>query len=44
MESYRDWFLDEENYGTNEELRLGKPKTMESIFGADGSFRKIEVD
>lgn len=44
MESYRSWFLEEEKYGTNEQKRPGKPKTTENIFGADGSFRKLEVD
>uniref|UniRef100_A0A1L8DZG8 Putative phosphatidylinositol transfer protein sec14 n=1 Tax=Nyssomyia neivai TaxID=330878 RepID=A0A1L8DZG8_9DIPT len=41
---YRDYFLEEANYGTDEKKRPGRPKTEESIFGIDGSFRKLNVD
>lgn len=42
---YRDYFLeDESKYGTEEKKRIGKPKNAESLFGIDGSFRKLEVD
>jgi hypothetical protein len=44
VESYRDWFLQDAKYGTNEKKRPGKPKTSESVYGLDGSFRKLEVD
>lgn len=43
--SYRDYFLEEEkNYGTDEKKRVGRPKNAESLFGTDGSFRKLDVD
>ncbi|XP_055908953.1 alpha-tocopherol transfer protein-like [Eupeodes corollae] len=42
--SYREYFNDEVNYGTNEKLRPGKPMTSETVFGLAGSFRKLDVD
>uniref|UniRef100_A0A1B0CUX6 CRAL-TRIO domain-containing protein n=2 Tax=Lutzomyia longipalpis TaxID=7200 RepID=A0A1B0CUX6_LUTLO len=41
---YRDYFLEEAKYGTDEKKRPGRPKTEETIFGIDGSFRKLNVD
>ncbi|XP_053661311.1 retinol-binding protein pinta-like [Anopheles marshallii] len=42
--SYREYFLEEDQYGTDERKRVGKAKTAESLFGMEGSFRKLEVD
>ncbi|XP_065367111.1 alpha-tocopherol transfer protein-like [Calliphora vicina] len=42
--SYRDYFLEEANYGTDEHLRPGKPIDFDNIFGMEGSFRKLNVD
>lgn len=39
----RDFFLEEENYKTDEKYRVGKSKTQ-SIFGTSGSFRTLDID
>lgn len=44
VESYRDWFLEDAKYRTTEKKRPGKPKTSESVYGLDGSFRQLSVD
>jgi hypothetical protein len=44
VESYRDWFAEDVKYRTDESKRPGKPKTSESVFGLDGSFRQLSVD
>lgn len=44
IESYRDFFKEEDQYGTDEKKRPGRPKNAESLFGIEGSFRKLEVD
>lgn len=42
--SYRDYFIEDAKYGTDEELRPGKPIDFENLFGMKGSFRKLNVD
>lgn len=44
VESYRDWFREDEQYYSIESKRPGKPKTPDAIFGVEGSFRKLDVD
>ncbi|KAL7732779.1 hypothetical protein ACLKA6_005919 [Drosophila palustris] len=44
FDDYRDHFKDNANYGTNEKLRPGKPIDFDSIYGTEGSFRKLNVD
>ncbi|XP_067626989.1 clavesin-1 [Eurosta solidaginis] len=44
LKSYRNYFDDEKNYGTIEELRHGDGRPYETEFGADGSFRKLFID
>ncbi|GAB0090857.1 alpha-tocopherol transfer protein-like [Sergentomyia squamirostris] len=41
---HRDYLMEESKYGTDEKKRPGRPKTEETLFGIDGSFRKLNVD
>ncbi|XP_058065045.1 alpha-tocopherol transfer protein-like, partial [Anopheles bellator] len=42
--SYKQHFLEDEQYCTDEKKRPGRPKNAETLFGLEGSFRKLEVD
>lgn len=42
--AYRQYWVEENNYGTDERLRPGKPVDFESLFGMEGSFRQLNVD
>lgn len=42
--SYKEYFEEEVKYGTNEKLRRGRPVNSESLFGIDGSFRRLNID
>ncbi|KAF5291254.1 hypothetical protein FQR65_LT11432 [Abscondita terminalis] len=44
LESYRDYFLEDAKYGSNEKLRVGLSKTYDENFGMDGSFKKLNID
>ncbi|XP_023309376.2 alpha-tocopherol transfer protein-like [Lucilia cuprina] len=46
MLKYKDYFADDDNYGTNEKLRSGIMASAEvsELTGLSGSFRKLEVD
>ncbi|CAK1549780.1 unnamed protein product [Leptosia nina] len=44
VESNRDWFLAEEKARSDESRRPEQPKTTSSLFGVEGSFRKLDVD
>ncbi|CAD7012615.1 unnamed protein product [Ceratitis capitata] len=41
---YREYLLDEKNYGVDEKCRIGGPNNLETEYGLDGSFRKLNVD
>ncbi|KAF5287382.1 hypothetical protein FQA39_LY15920 [Lamprigera yunnana] len=44
LESYRNWFLENRDYKSNESLRWGESRTTENVFGIEGSFRRMEFD
>uniref|UniRef100_A0A1I8Q7S8 CRAL-TRIO domain-containing protein n=1 Tax=Stomoxys calcitrans TaxID=35570 RepID=A0A1I8Q7S8_STOCA len=44
LDKYREYFKKNAEYGTDEKLRPGKAIDFNSIFGIDGSFRKLDVD
>lgn len=45
LEEFRDWFQYNDVSGrVNESLRVGKCESAESLFGVDGSFKKLELD
>jgi len=44
LDSYNEFFKESSKYGTNEKLRPGKPIDFDSMFGLDGSFRKLNID
>jgi hypothetical protein len=42
--AHRDYFLEDEQYGVDEKKRVGKPKSQETLFGVDGTFRQLQID
>lgn len=42
--AYKQYWVEENNYGTDERLRPGRPVDFESLFGMEGSFRQLNVD
>ncbi|XP_055903484.1 alpha-tocopherol transfer protein-like [Eupeodes corollae] len=41
---YREFFEEDVQYKANEKARIGSRMSPESLFGLEGSFRKLEVD
>ncbi|XP_011705665.1 PREDICTED: alpha-tocopherol transfer protein-like, partial [Wasmannia auropunctata] len=45
LEEYREWFLlDEATRRVDETKRIGKSKSVNDLFGVEGSFRKLDID
>ncbi|XP_069698952.1 alpha-tocopherol transfer protein-like [Periplaneta americana] len=44
VDSYHDWFLQHENFKSDESKRQGGDFDSSDLFGFEGSFRKLSVD
>ncbi|XP_030565404.1 alpha-tocopherol transfer protein-like [Drosophila novamexicana] len=44
FDQYRDYFKANAQFGTDEKLRPGNPIDFDSLYGTEGSFRKLNVD
>lgn len=42
--AFRDFFLEDDQFGVDEKKRIGKPKNSDSLFGLDGTFRQLAID
>jgi hypothetical protein len=42
--SYREFYIEEQQYKTDEKKRVGTPHNLDSIFGVNGTFRKLAFD
>lgn len=44
VEAHRDWFLKEPTLRVDEARRPGKAENSGTVFGMEGSFKKLELD
>jgi hypothetical protein len=44
LQSYRDWFLEQDKLKSDESKRIGECFNSGELFGFDGSFRQLKVD
>jgi hypothetical protein len=44
LESYRDWFLEQDNMKSDESKRIRRDFNSGDLFGLEGSFRQLNVD
>ncbi|RLU19744.1 hypothetical protein DMN91_008301 [Ooceraea biroi] len=45
LENFCGWFVEDEKINrVNESLRIGKNETSNTLFGMDGTFRKLDID
>ncbi|KAK5640982.1 hypothetical protein RI129_009529 [Pyrocoelia pectoralis] len=44
VESYREWFIEDAKYVSDEKLRIANTSMFENDIGVDGTFRKLVID
>jgi hypothetical protein len=44
LESYRSWFLEQDEVKVDESKRPGKSFSFSDLFGFEGSFRQLRLD
>jgi hypothetical protein len=44
MMARQKWFMEQTKYKSNEDKRLGRPKSHSDLFGMEGSFRQLAFD